>query len=173
MLRHRSWVGVLAVFAASSATLAGCGTSAKPTRAQAEVRALFGTVAAEARAHDFGPICDDQLDSELRELLYLVGANCWKVLASDWVEGVQLSKIGPNTRIVVSGKSATIYDGPVPDRAVLTDGRWKLAEMPRNKRHAMSEEAQQTAAQLNPSLRAHHLPEVGSVDPGSLLKVHP
>lgn len=95
---------------------------------------MFAAVAADGRAHDFGRICQYEMDAQLRQLAYLVGANCMKTMAAEWVEGVQLSRIGPKTRIVVSGNTATVFDGAAPDRAVYANGRWKLAETPRNRR---------------------------------------
>lgn len=145
--------------------LAGCGNNSQPVHAQAEVRALFTTVAADGRTHDFKRICQHEMDAQLRQLIYLVGGNCTKMMAAEWTEGVQLSRIAPTTHIVVSGNTATVLDGAAPDRAVYSEGRWEMAETPRNKRFDKSGEARETAITINKLLREHHqsgsVPETG------------
>lgn len=140
--------------------LAGCGSNSQTAHTQAEVRAMFTTVAADGRTHDFKRICQHEMDAQLRQLIYLVGGNCPKMMAAEWTEGVQLSRIGPKTRIVVSGDTATVLDGAAPDRAVYADGRWEMAETPRNKRFDKSGEARKTATTINQLLREHHQPEL-------------
>lgn len=138
--------------------LAGCGSNSQAPHAQAEVRAMFTTVAADGRTHDFKRICQHEIDVQLRQLIYLVGGSCTKMMAAEWTEGVQLSRIGSKTRIVVSGNTATVLDGTAPDRAVYAEGRWEMAEAPRNKRFDKSGEARKTAITINKLLREHHQP---------------
>ncbi len=123
---------------------------------------MFASVAADGRAHDFGQICKNEMDAELRQLAYLVGADCVKAIAAEWAEGVQLSRIGAETRIVVSGNTATVFDGAAPDRALYTEGRWEMAETPRNRRFDKPNEAQEAAVTINRVLREHHQPELDS-----------
>lgn len=149
----------LAVLAVAS-FLAGCGSNSQTAHTQAEVRAMFTTVAADGRTHDFKRICQHEMDAQLRQLIYLVGGNCPKMMAAEWTEGVQLSRIGPKTRVIVSGDTATVLDGAAPDRAVYADGRWEMAETPRNKRFDKSGEARKTATTINKLLREHHQPEL-------------
>jgi hypothetical protein len=75
--------------------LAGCGNNPQAAHAQAEVRALFTTVAADGRTHDFKRICQHEMDAQLRQLIYLVDGNCTKMMAAEWTEGVQLSHHQP------------------------------------------------------------------------------
>jgi hypothetical protein len=162
-------VAVLAVVAAALLP-AGCGGPSRTAHTQAEVRAMFAAVAADGQAHDFGRICQYEMDAQLRQLAYLVGANCMKTMAAEWVEGVQLSRIGSKTRIVISGNTATVFDGVAPDRAVYANGRWELAETPRNRRFDRSGEAREATTTINRLLREHHQPELGSeADAGSPL----
>ncbi len=123
---------------------------------------MFATVAADGRAHNFGQICKREMDAELRQLAYLVGADCVEAITAEWAEGVQLSRIGAETRIVVSGNTATVFDGAAPDRALYADGRWEIAEPLRNRRFDKPNEAQEAAAKVNRLLREHHQPELGS-----------
>ena len=148
---------VLASIASTSA-LIGCGRQSRESRAEAEVRTLFATVAAEGRTHNFARICQDEMIGLLRELDYLVGGNCAKDLAAEWAEGVQLSTIGHGTRIVVTGNKATVYDGPSPDSAMRVNGVWQMAELPRNRRFRATGEAQEAMEGVNRGLRAHHMP---------------
>jgi hypothetical protein len=136
------------------------GQSGGASRSQSEVRALFAAVAADGHARRFGAICHREMSGLLRQLAYLVDADCPKVLAAEWAEGVQLTHIGSTTRILISGRTATVFDGGSPDRAYLMNGRWVLAEMPRNKRHARPNEALEVARELNPGLHKEHLPEL-------------
>lgn len=74
---------------------------------------------------------------------------------------MQYAHVGASTRIVVSGKRATVFDGGSPDRAYLTQSGWRLVEFPRNRRHAEPNEVQEVVGKLNPGLRKRHLPELG------------
>ena len=40
--------------------------------------------------------------------------HCPKFLKEEWAEGVQYAHVGSSTRIVVSGRRATVYDGGSP-----------------------------------------------------------
>jgi hypothetical protein len=82
----------------------GCGTNVQATHEESEVRSLFRAVAANGRAHNFARICRDEMSGGLPELDYLVGGSCTKDLARDWLEGVQLTKIGPSTRVIVTAR---------------------------------------------------------------------
>ncbi len=124
------------------------------------MRALFGAVAADGRAHNFARICTVDMSEVLPELDYLVGGNCTKDMAADWREGVQLSKMGPGTRVIVTGDTAVVFDGPAPDRTVRMNGRWQLAEFPRTKRHVFVGEACEVAESIDRGLRARHLPDL-------------
>lgn len=42
--------------------LAGCGSNSQTAHTQAEVRAMFTTVAADGRTHDFKRICQHEMD---------------------------------------------------------------------------------------------------------------
>jgi hypothetical protein len=153
----------LATLLLAAACLAGvsCGGGAGTTsRPQSEVRTLFATVAADGRAHRFAAICRHEMSGLLLQLAYLVGDDCPKGLAAEWAEGVQLTHIDSRTRISISGRTATVFDGGSPDRAYLLHGRWVLAEMPRNRRLARPNEALEVARELNPMLRREHLPEL-------------
>ncbi|HEY0516223.1 MAG TPA: hypothetical protein VGD00_03810 [Solirubrobacteraceae bacterium] len=141
------------------------GQSSGTSRAQSEVRALFATVAADGRAHRFAVICHREISGLLQELTYLVKGDCPKALAAEWAEGVQLTHIASSTRILISGRTATVFDGGSPDRAYLLHGRWVLAELPRNKAHARPNEALEVAKQLNPGFRKDHLPELNEETP--------
>ncbi|MGH2832071.1 MAG: hypothetical protein ACRDK2_04790 [Solirubrobacteraceae bacterium] len=143
---------------ASTAALAGCGSQAHTGRAETEVRTLFAAIAANGRAHRFASICEGEMTATLKQLDYLVGGNCSTDLGNEWTEGVQLTSIGPHTHIVISGDTATVFDGPAPDRALRVNGTWKLAEFPRNKRFNTQDEAHTATETVNKILLAHHHP---------------
>ncbi len=73
-------------------------------------------------------------------------------MASFWAEGVQLEGVGPGTHVVVHDGVALVLDGGTPDRFVKVDGRWLLAELPRNRRHRVQGEACETAISLPQTL---------------------
>lgn len=157
----RAWRTKLAtsLMVSCALTAASCGGQGT-SRAQSEVRALYNAVAADGRAHRFVSICDQDYSGLLKQLDYLFKIDCAKDLAAAWAEGVQLTHIGPHTRIVISGRTATVFDGASPDRVYFTQGRWMLAEIPRNRRHARPNEALEVAKELNPGFRKEHLPEL-------------
>jgi hypothetical protein len=147
-MRLANATGVL-VSLVSVVALAACGGQSRAGRQEAEVRALFASIASDGRGHNFTRICRDEMAGVLRELDYLVGGHCAKDLAAEWAEGVQLTRVGPDTRVSVKGNAATIYDGPTPDRAISVRDQWVLAEFPRNKRLAKSGEAREVLDQVN------------------------
>ena len=156
----RSVINTALIWSATAASLiaAGCGGNVHATRDESEVRSLFRAIAADGRAHNFAHICRDEMSTVLPELDYLVGGRCADDLATEWLEGVQLSRIVSSTRVVVTGTRAMVFDGPAPDSAVRVNGRWKLAEFPRNTRHAAVGEACEVAESIGRGLRASHLP---------------
>jgi hypothetical protein len=89
---------------------------------------------------------------------YFGGGSCPKDLAAERAEGVELSRVGSSTRVAVTGNRATVFDGPAPDSAVRVNGRWQLAEFPRNNRHADVGEACEAAESIDRGLRARRLP---------------
>ncbi len=142
-----------------------CGGQSGESGAQSEVRALFVAAAADGRAGNFKAVCDQDYSGLLKELDYLFKADCERDLKEEWAEGVQLAHVGPGTRIVISGKSATVFDGGSPDRAYLTQIGWKLVEGPRNRRHADPNEVQELITKLNPGFRKEGFPELGPETP--------
>jgi hypothetical protein len=145
---------------AAGLLLAGCSAHTCAAHTPAEVRAMFAAVNADGRAPRYQRICQHDLDAQLQQLARLVGANCAKTMAAEWAEGVQLARIGASTRIVVSGDAATVFDGGAPDRAIYTNGRWEMAETPRNHRFDTPHEARDATTTINQTLREHHLPTV-------------
>jgi hypothetical protein len=143
----------------------GCGGQSASSHAQSEVRALFMAATADGRARNFKAICDQDYSGLLKELEYLFKGDCPRDLKEEWAEGVQLAHVGSGTRIVVSGKNATVFDGGSPDRAYLTQRGWKLVETPRNRRHADPNEVQEVITKLNPGFRKEGLPELGPDTP--------
>jgi hypothetical protein len=121
--------------------------------------------AADGRAGHFATICDQDYSGLLKELDYLFKADCPRYLKEEWAEGVQYAHVGSSTRIVVSGRNATVFDGGSPDRAYLTQSGWKLVETPRNRRHPDPNEVQEVIDELNPGFRKEHLPELGPETP--------
>lgn len=160
----RCFLAALLVSCALSAF--SCGGQSATSHTQSEVRALYSAVAADGRTHRFASICEDDYSGLLKQLDYLFKVNCPKALASEWAEGVQLTHIGPRTRITITGKTATVFDGPIPDRAVHVRGRWALLESPRNHGSTRSNEALEVARELNPGFRKEHLPELNLETPG-------
>jgi hypothetical protein len=140
--------------------VASCKGQSGNSHAQSEVRALYKAVAEDGRAHRFTAICDQYSSGLLKELYYLFKIDCPKLLAGKWAEGVQLARIGPSTRITISGKTATVYDGLLPDKAVLVRGRWTLLESPGNHRASRQNEVLEAVRELNPGFRKHHRPEL-------------
>lgn len=150
-----------ALTASCTLSTVSCGQSAT-SGAQNEVRGLYKAVAADGRDHHFAAICDQYWSGLLKQLDYLFKINCPKALAAEWAEGVHLTRVGPGTRITVAGKTATVFDGSSPERAVFEQGRWKLLEFPRNYRHDRRNEALEVAKELNPEFRKEHLPELNA-----------
>ena len=70
------------------------------------------------------------MDELLRNELNPLSKGCSTARFEHWAEKVRLSKIRPNTRIVLSGHEALIYDGVKPERALYAAGQWRLAESP-------------------------------------------
>jgi hypothetical protein len=138
----------------------GCGGQPADKRAEADARSLVSTVVSAARDRDFAKICRRDVADVVRQLLYLVGGRCSQDMADTWAEGVQLTNVGRNTRVLITGNAATILDGPTPDRAARVEGAWRLSEMPRNRRFATDEEARKTVETLNRVLRAEHKPTI-------------
>ncbi|HEY1457418.1 MAG TPA: hypothetical protein VGF15_02765 [Solirubrobacteraceae bacterium] len=97
------------------------------------------------------------MTATLKQLDYLVGGNCSTDLGNEWTEGVQSTSIGPHAHRHL-WDTATVLDGPAPDRALRVNGSWKLAEFPRNKRFDTQDEAQTATETVNRILLAHHRP---------------
>jgi hypothetical protein len=138
------------VFALSAQTI-GCGDNGAAQRQQAEVRSLLRVIVQRGHSQEFAQICRDELAPTLSELDTLVGGNCARDLAVEWREGIQLTTVGPSTRVFINGRKAWIYDGATPDSAVRAHGRWKLSELPRNSRHAVAGEACEAANSVDVS----------------------
>ena len=119
------------LLAICSATVlaAGCSTASAP-RTVAGVRALYRSIGIDASTSDFSDICTSYMDEPLRSELKPVSKGCSTPRFEHWAEKVRLSKIRPNTRIVLSGHEALIYDGVKPERALYAAGQWRLAEAP-------------------------------------------
>ncbi len=153
--------------AAGGLCLLSCGGQSPSSRAQSEVRSLYASAAADARAGQFEKICQEDYSGLLKRLDYLFKVDCPQMLKNEWGEGMQLAHIGPATRIAISGRSAVVFDGGSPDRAYRTREGWKLVEIPRNRRHALQDEAVQAESALNPGFRKEHLPLLSSETPAS------
>ncbi len=138
----------------------GCGASHSAKPSEAEVRALFARVASAGRAADFAHICKSEMSPALLQLDYLAGGDCASDLRAEWHEGVELAKIGSQTRVVIDGRKAVVFDGAAPDSAIKVRGRWLLAEFPRNRRHALVGEACQTARATDFNSGARQSPTV-------------
>jgi hypothetical protein len=146
----------------SALVLASCGGQQRANPAEAEVRALIASVLVDGRAHNFARVCKDDMSGVIKQLDYLVGADCTTDLATEWAEGVQLTSAGPSTHIAIKGNAATIFDGESPDRAIQVQGRWLLAEVPRNKRLAVADEARGTLESLNRGFRVRFRSEINA-----------
>jgi hypothetical protein len=144
----------------SALALAGCGGQQRANPAEAEVRTLIASVVADGRTHNFARICKNDMSGLIKQLDYVVGADCATDLATEWEEGVQLTSVQPSTRIAIKGNNATIFDGQAPDRARRVQGRWLLAEVPRNKRLAVADEARRTLESLNEGFRVRFHSEI-------------
>ena len=147
--------------------LSGCGRGSGASHADAEVRALFAAVSADGRSHSFQRICRHEMWGVIGQLDRLVGGSCEQDLAAEWAEGVQLARVGPATHVIVKNNTATVRDGPSPDRAIRIRGRWLLAEFPKNRRHATPDGARETLDSVNRILRARHQrvnPETGALE---------
>lgn len=118
-------------------------------------------VLGEERA--FARVCGEDVSPAVKRLDELVGGNCATDLGEEWEEGVQASHVNGSTRIVVNRNVATVLDGPAPDRMVRFDGKWLLAEWPRNDRFRREWEACESAATINAILKTRHLPLIDAI----------
>ncbi len=109
--------------------VAGCSTASAP-QTVAGVRALYRSIGIDASTSNFSDICASYMDELLRSELKPLSKGCSTPRFEHWAEKVRLSKIRPNTRIVLSGREALIYDGVKPERALYAAGQWRLAEAP-------------------------------------------
>jgi hypothetical protein len=117
------------LFASAVLLVAGCGTANTPETA-AGVRAMYRSIGIDASAANYSDICHSYMDEQLRGELEPLNKKCFTSTFEHWAEKVWLSKIKSQTRIVVAGDEATVYDGAKPERALYIDGQWRLAEVP-------------------------------------------
>ena len=109
--------------------VAGCRSASTP-QSVAGVRVLYRSIGIDASTSDFSDICMSYMDEALQSELKRLSNGCSTPRFERWAEKVRLSKIRPNTRIVLSGREALIYDGVKPERALYAAGQWRLAEAP-------------------------------------------
>jgi hypothetical protein len=113
----------------STILLCGCSQARSPENV-AGVRAMYRSIGIDASASDFTDICDSYMDAALRDELQPVSKRCFTTKFEHWAEKIRLSKIKPDTRIVVSSGEALVYDGARPERVTYEAGQWRLAEVP-------------------------------------------
>jgi hypothetical protein len=117
----------------TAALLGGCGGASAP-RDAAGVRAMYRSIGLDASSGAFLDVCRSYMDEPLRIAVERSNDHCTTSSSTSklerWAEKIRLSKIKPETRIVVSGAEALVYDGTQPERAVYTSGQWRLAQAP-------------------------------------------
>ncbi len=122
-----------AILCASVALIAGCSGANAPENV-AGVRAMYRSIGLDAGAGEFTDICRSYIDGPLREEVERSNYDCTTANSTSnlerWAEKVRLSKVGAQTRIVVSGREALVYDGAKPERALYVNGQWLLAGAP-------------------------------------------
>lgn len=95
---------------------------------------MYRSIGIEASSGDFTGICDSYMDEPLRGRVERTNHDCETSSTMStlerWAEKVRLSKIKRQTRIVVSGPEALVYDGRTPERVLYRAGQWRLTEVP-------------------------------------------
>lgn len=127
--RHELHIAKVTALCCSTLVLASCSAARTPTSVYG-VRALYRSIGIAASSSAFTDICESYMDGRLRDELEAAGRNCFTSHFEHWAERVRLSKIKANTRIVVSGHEALVYDGSEPERAVYLAGQWLLDRVP-------------------------------------------
>jgi hypothetical protein len=98
------------------------------------VRDLYRSNGIDDSSGDFTDICDSYMDEPLRTAVERANHGCTTSSTMStlerWAEKVRLSKIKPQTKIVVSGGEALIYDGATPEHVLYRTGQWRLTEVP-------------------------------------------
>jgi hypothetical protein len=127
-----SRLGALAL-CSSAALISGCSGASSPHDV-AGVRAMYRSVGLDAGAGDFIDICRSYMDEPLRGEVKRMNNDCSTSNSLSrlerWAEKVRLSKVGPETRIVIAGREALVYDGVKPEKALYLAGQWRLVEVP-------------------------------------------
>jgi len=91
---------------------------------------MYRSIGIDASSGNFGDICKSYMDERLRDELQPLSKRCFTRTFEHWAEEVRLSKIKPETEIVVSGGEALVYDAAKPEKALYVAGQWRLAEVP-------------------------------------------
>ena len=95
---------------------------------------MYRSIGIDASSGNFTDICDSYMDEPMRATVQRANYDCTTSSTMStlehWAERVRLSKIEPQTRIVVSGDQALVYDGARPERALYRSGQWRLTEVP-------------------------------------------
>lgn len=129
MRRTLPWRLCAPVLLCTASLACGCSAANVPL-SEGGVRAFYRSIGLEASAGNFGGICRTYTDRRLRAELSPASRKCYSRTFERWAEKVRLSKIKPGTRIVLTGREATIYDGSPPEKVVYTGGEWRLAAVP-------------------------------------------
>jgi len=95
---------------------------------------MYRSIGIDASSGDFTDICDSYMEAPLRAHVRRANYDCTTASTMStlerWAERVRLSKVTPQTRIVVSGAEALVYDGTTPERVLYRSGQWRLSEVP-------------------------------------------
>lgn len=149
----RAFVAVIAC-----AFVAGCGSTAPTQQAPtvAGVRAMYRAVDAEAHAGHYATVCQRYMGERLQGEFKAFGKDCQRFMAELWAEGARLARVGPGTRVVVSGDSALVYDGVTPEKVLYVAGHWVLSESPESEQDAKTDEENQATEAHNKETEQHN-----------------
>ncbi len=95
---------------------------------------MYRSIGIDDSAGDFTDICDSYMDEPLRATVERANHDCATSSAMStlerWAEKVRLSKIKPQTKIIVSKGEALVYDGSTPEHVLYRAGQWRLTVVP-------------------------------------------
>lgn len=112
----------------------GCGLSAQP-RSAAGVLATYRAIDADAASGNYTDLCQHYIDAALLHQLAREHKLCPPYMSEHWGEFTPAAKVGPSTRVSVSGDTAVVYDGAPPEALEYTGGQWRLMRIPRSGEH--------------------------------------
>lgn len=121
------------ILCSAAVLLAGCSQVSSP-KTVSGVWDMYRSIGVDDSSGNFTDICDSYMDEPLRATVERTNHDCTTSSTLStlerWAEKVRLSKIKPQTKIIVSGGEALVYDGTMPERVLYRAGQWRLTDVP-------------------------------------------